>query len=59
MQIPLDIIIREQADAGTPVAVALPDSPQAKAYYDIAARVRVKLQEGDSAAARGPTITVV
>lgn len=57
-QIPLDIKIREQADAGTPVVVALPDSPQAKAYQDIAARVKEKLLHAGSAASRGPTITV-
>jgi ATP-binding protein involved in chromosome partitioning len=43
-EVPLDIVIREKSDAGMPVVATAPDSPQAQAYRDIAARVRDGLQ---------------
>ena len=39
-EVPLDIVIREDSDAGRPVVVSAPDGPHAKIYRDIAARVR-------------------
>jgi ATP-binding protein involved in chromosome partitioning len=39
-EVPLDIAIRENSDAGKPVVATMPDGPHAKAYRDIAARVR-------------------
>jgi ATP-binding protein involved in chromosome partitioning len=39
-EVPLDIAIRENSDAGKPVVATAPDSPLAQAYRDIAARVR-------------------
>jgi len=42
-----------------PVVVAAPDSPQAKPYLDIAARVREKIEAGAKAGGGGPTISVV
>jgi ATP-binding protein involved in chromosome partitioning len=39
-EVPLDIVIRENSDAGKPVVATVPDGPHAKAYRDIAARVR-------------------
>ena len=39
-EVPLDMAIRENSDAGTPVVATAPDGPHAKAYRDIAARVR-------------------
>ncbi len=39
-EVPLDISIREKSDAGLPVVVTAPDSPNAQIYRDIAARVR-------------------
>jgi ATP-binding protein involved in chromosome partitioning len=39
-EVPLDIAIRENSDAGKPVVATLPDGPHAKAYREIAARVR-------------------
>ncbi len=38
-EIPLDIAIRQNADAGTPVVAALPDSPNTKAYEEIAQKI--------------------
>lgn len=37
--IPLHIAIRENADNGTPIVAVNPDSPQAQAYDDIAAKI--------------------
>jgi ATP-binding protein involved in chromosome partitioning len=44
-QLPLDIRIREQTDAGTPPVLAEPDSPAAQTYRRIARRVAVKIGE--------------
>jgi len=38
-EIPLDIKIRENSDAGTPIVAAHPDSPQAAAYRELAGEV--------------------
>ena len=43
-EIPLHIAIRETSDAGTPITATQPDSPQAKAYRKIAARLWQKLE---------------
>ena len=43
-EVPLDMIIRENSDAGMPVVATAPDSPHAQCYRDIAARVRDGLQ---------------
>lgn len=42
-EIPLHIDIRTNADNGTPIVVAKPDSPYTKAYLDIAAKVKTEL----------------
>lgn len=42
-EIPLHIDIRTNADNGTPIVVAKPDSPHTKAYQDIAAKVKAEL----------------
>ena len=44
-QIPLDMQIRQDADAGTPIVVAHPDSEQAKAYRDMAKSVQEKINK--------------
>jgi ATP-binding protein involved in chromosome partitioning len=43
-EVPLDIAIRENSDAGRPVVASAPDGPHAQCYRDIAARVRDGLQ---------------
>jgi ATP-binding protein involved in chromosome partitioning len=45
-EIPLDIKIRATSDGGMPIVVSEPDSPHAKAYAKIAARIWDKLNEG-------------
>ena len=42
---PLHILIRETSDGGAPVVATAPDSPQAKAFIDIAEKVRAALFE--------------
>jgi ATP-binding protein involved in chromosome partitioning len=39
-EVPLDIVIREKSDSGSPVVATAPDSAHAKYYRDIAMRVR-------------------
>jgi ATP-binding protein involved in chromosome partitioning len=39
-EVPLDMAIRENSDAGNPIVAVAPDGPLAKAYREIAARVR-------------------
>ncbi|MDQ6969319.1 MAG: iron-sulfur cluster carrier protein ApbC [Mariprofundus sp.] len=41
--IPLDIKIRQNADEGTPIVAAMPDSDQAKIYQDLAGSVARKI----------------
>ncbi len=45
-EVPLDMAIRENSDAGRPVVVSAPEGPHAQCYRDIAARVRDGLQTG-------------
>jgi len=42
-KIPLDIRIREDADAGTPIVVSAPQSEQAKHYQELAGRVAQRI----------------
>jgi ATP-binding protein involved in chromosome partitioning len=43
-RIPLDPAIREGGDAGIPIVVANPDSPQSKAFVEIAAALRNQIE---------------
>ena len=58
-ELPLDLSVREQGDAGTPAVAAAPDSPAARACLRLARRAAAQLA---LAAARGagnfPTITI-
>ena len=42
-ELPLDAQIREEADGGRPTVVAAPDSPRARAYFDMARRTAAAL----------------
>ena len=42
-EVPLDIVIRETSDSGRPVVALAPESPQAKAYAAIAAKLLERL----------------
>jgi ATP-binding protein involved in chromosome partitioning len=56
-ELPLKLAIRELADAGTPIAMARPESEEAKTYRAMAQRLRVKLEQG-AAAPAGPRFVV-
>lgn len=45
LQVPLDIAIREQGDAGKPIVVSSPDSPQARALFGVADGVWAVLEK--------------
>jgi ATP-binding protein involved in chromosome partitioning len=49
-EVPLEMEIRETSDSGRPVVVSAPDGPQARAYRDIARRIRERLDEERGAA---------
>jgi ATP-binding protein involved in chromosome partitioning len=55
-EIPLLLAIRELADAGTPIVLARPDSPEAGAYRGIALQVKAAL--AGTKAPAGPRIVV-
>jgi len=42
-EVPLDMAIRETSDSGRPVVATVPNGPHAKAYREIASRVRDQL----------------
>lgn len=56
-EVPLDIAIRETSDGGAPIVMSQPDSPHAKVYRDIAAKVWAKVG-GAGARRAGPRIVV-
>jgi len=51
-EVPLHMSIREKSDAGLPVVATEPDGPHAKAYCEIAERVRDQLKSTGRAAPR-------
>ena len=55
-EVPLDIVIRETSDSGAPVVVSAPDGPQARAFLDIAERVRAQLFEAAKLTRAAPRI---
>jgi ATP-binding protein involved in chromosome partitioning len=57
--LPLDIRIREQADAGRPTVVAEPDSAITATFKDIARKVAVRIAEkAKDMSLKMPTIKV-
>lgn len=58
-ELPLDMSIREYADAGTPTVVAAPDSPIAAAYFDMARNTGARLaRQKKDYASKFPNIKV-
>jgi ATP-binding protein involved in chromosome partitioning len=45
-RVPIDPAIREGGDTGRPIVVAHPDSPQAKAFREIAGKLSARLSAG-------------
>lgn len=50
--VPIDPAIRIGGDTGNPIVIAAPDSPQAKAFREIAAKLAAALQTGGAGAAK-------
>jgi len=42
-EVPLDMVLRETSDSGRPIVASNPESPHARAYRDIAKRVKAAL----------------
>ena len=58
-EVPLDIEIRETSDAGMPIVASKPESPHAKVYLEIAAKVMAKIDESLSDSTRqAPRIVI-
>jgi ATP-binding protein involved in chromosome partitioning len=55
-EIPLDLTIREETDAGRPPVVSQPDGPQAAAYLEVARKVIDKLAPANASARPFPKI---
>ena len=51
-RIPIDPVIRAGGDTGNPIVVAKPDSPQAQAFRDIAAKLAAALKTGGASATK-------
>ncbi|MCC3305513.1 Mrp/NBP35 family ATP-binding protein [Sneathiella sp. HT1-7] len=56
-EVPLHMDIRKTSDAGTPITATEPDSPHAKIYRDLAAKVQGKIEESLSSSS-GPKIVI-
>jgi ATP-binding protein involved in chromosome partitioning len=56
--LPLDLSIRENADAGRPSVVADPDGPIAQTYREIARKFAAQLCVQGVVDAQGPTIEI-
>ncbi|WP_035715133.1 Mrp/NBP35 family ATP-binding protein [Azorhizobium doebereinerae] len=57
-EIPLHMRIREMSDAGIPILVSDPDSPQAADYRAVAEKVKAALSHGGTAARPAPRIVI-
>ena len=57
-EIPLDIVIRETSDGGTPIVVSRPDSEHAKVFRKIADRIWAKLDGATTGKRAMPKIVV-
>ncbi len=57
-EVPLDMAIRETSDEGRPIVVSQPDSPHAKVYRAIAARVWAKVAAALGEGRKRPRILV-
>ncbi len=54
-EVPLDMVIRETSDAGTPIVIAEPDSPYSAVYRQIAEKVLVQILGQDR---KAPSIVI-
>lgn len=56
-RIPIDPEIRAGGDAGTPLVVQHPDSPQAKAFHEVAAALGREIAKVTGEAGKGPSLS--
>jgi len=56
--LPLDLAIRENTDRGTPIVVAIPDGPVARAYLALADSVMERIQALADGSSPGPAISI-
>jgi len=56
--VPLDMAIRETSDAGRPITASAPDSPYARTFREIAARVWDRVSGETPARRAAPRIVV-
>ncbi len=57
-EVPLHMTIREKSDSGLPVVATEPDSPHAKIYREIAAKVLEQIKGGGAAGRTAPKIVI-
>lgn len=57
-EVPLNMRIREMSDAGLPIVVSDPQSPQAETYREIARGVRASLERTGASARKAPRIVI-
>lgn len=57
-EVPLNMRIREMSDAGMPILVSDPQSPQAETYREIARGVRASLERSGASARKAPRIVI-
>ncbi|MBA4788518.1 MAG: Mrp/NBP35 family ATP-binding protein [Rhizobiales bacterium] len=57
-EVPLNMRIREMSDAGVPIVVSDPQSPEAETYREIARGVRASLERVGASARKAPRIVI-
>lgn len=57
-RLPLDILIREKTDGGTPVVASDPESSVAQAYLSLASEVAKTVSETETSSPAAPVITI-
>ncbi|MCX5576934.1 Mrp/NBP35 family ATP-binding protein [Kaistia terrae] len=56
-EVPLEMVIRETSDSGKPITATAPDSPHARVYKDIAAKIWATVSAG-AGARQAPSIVI-
>ena len=56
-EVPLEMVIRETSDSGKPIVASAPDSPNARVYKDIAAKIWATVSAG-AGARQAPSIVI-
>ena len=55
-RVPIDPAIRAGGDSGKPITIADPDSPQAKAFREIAAKLDAQIRQADKPEGKGSSL---